>query len=91
MKPLNGSFYIYKIFLVLMQRFLLIKITMTLGFGKLGAMINQDSFKMQWKGLLFFLFNYYLIQSYSKSIQLNPNDDIAWNNKGLALNKYEKY
>ena len=40
---------------------------------------------MQWKGLLFLLFYYYLIKSYSKSIQLNPNDAISWNNKGSAL------
>ena len=34
---------------------------------------------------------YSMFFSLNQAIQLNPNDDVAWNNKGGALNSLGKY
>ena len=51
----------------------------------------QADIKKQWKSI-FDLINAYLFEfSYNKAIQLNPNDDEAWNNKGNTLNNLGRY
>ena len=34
---------------------------------------------------------YSMFFSYNQAIQLNPKDNITWNNKGFALNNLGKY
>ena len=51
----------------------------------------QADIKKHWKRF-FDLINAYLFEfSYNKAIQLNPNYDKAWYNKGVFLNDLGRY